>query len=529
MVRKIYSINCIVIIMSQTKSIETVAEDATKADNDNSDASFKIHGWNDGQLEIKNIRSPNLAAIVIQRIYRARQQRIANNQLEAVIKIQAWVRGYQFRTRLKCRILAALVIQSNFRRYCQRKYFFKLKRAATILQKCFRRHKAKCEFQKIKRATITIQNRFRHKRRWKASIKIQSWFRGCALRRKTKVTLSKAIVDHQGDNNATVLLVIGGFDPRKSSSSIFSNYQIWCNKLKENRWELVGRMIKPLRYPGYALREHKIYVTGGWDTSTNSVSRECYILNLRSCKWSIGPKLNNARHRLGSCSSGNIIAVFGGFGSDNQLLDSIEILNGESQHWMTCKTRLNQPRAAMAVVESNEIFGRLIWLCGGIEYDGQQFVSCNEIQCYDWNNDQMVTLKFNLLSTRSLACATVCERTIYVLGGIDGQEYVDDIEAFRLESLKPTRVGALSQKRRGACTITFTFFVLTENCVVIVGGRSQEENDTCPIEIFSKHHQNVHIGDLPKQIVGFGCFTYQPCDTIGMFHQSHLPEVVQRL
>uniref|UniRef100_A0A8C4SL76 Assembly factor for spindle microtubules n=1 Tax=Erpetoichthys calabaricus TaxID=27687 RepID=A0A8C4SL76_ERPCA len=148
------------------------------------------------------------AALVLQKHYRAflimKQQRLAYvTTVKRLQMLQARIRGFITRQRLKRLQKGATVIQALFRGRMQRRQFLQYKRATEVIQAHYRAYllqkMEKAKYLRMKESAIVIQAHIRgyqtrqHILKIKAAQNILAWYRGCVVRREYRMR-QKAIV-----------------------------------------------------------------------------------------------------------------------------------------------------------------------------------------------------------------------------------------------------------------------------------------------------------------------------------------------
>ncbi|XP_078263864.1 abnormal spindle-like microcephaly-associated protein isoform X2 [Rhinoraja longicauda] len=126
----------------------------------------------EGKVEQENYFKIKHAAAIIQASYRRYQVRQLVRKTTAASKIQAWFQGQVLRRQYKAFLASVIFIQRHFRAKQDRSRFLKMQVATIVIQ---RRWKVAVAARKLEHAK---------RRRAKAAVRIQAFYKGCKVRKQ---------------------------------------------------------------------------------------------------------------------------------------------------------------------------------------------------------------------------------------------------------------------------------------------------------------------------------------------------------
>nr|XP_036864380.1 kelch-like protein 4 [Manis javanica] len=196
------------------------------------------------------------------------------------------------------------------------------------------------------------------------------------------------------------LYAVGGMDAMRGNSTI----EIY--DIRTNSWQHCSSMSNRRLHFGVAVINNKLYVLGGIDDFQTLNTVECF--DPASRIWTVMPPMSTPRHGLGAATlEGPMYAVGGHDGSS--ILNTVERWDPEGRQW-TYVANMSTRRGRVGVVALN---GK-IYAIGG--FDGR---SClKSMECFDPH-----TNKWRQCASMSNECGHVGAATysglLYVVGGHD--------------------------------------------------------------------------------------------------------------
>lgn len=208
------------------------------------------------------------------------------------------------------------------------------------------------------------------------------------------------------------------------------------------------------------LDKHRVIVIGGVNESGRTNSSE--ILDLTCMTFSDGPRLCRKRSGCAVASQGRFLVVFGGF-DGSTWLDTTEVLDLEAATLeFVPGPRLRTPRNFAAACALDE---RRMLVAGGS--DGSAvFFDTTEVFNVTPTDGGMSVSAGPVMSTCRDGCAAsrIDDRRILVLGGYDGDGWLDSTEVLDLDTMS-FAAGPRMATPRNFCTA-----VTPERCQVFVFG-----------------------------------------------------------
>ncbi|NXB90552.1 KLHL1 protein, partial [Vidua chalybeata] len=212
------------------------------------------------------------------------------------------------------------------------------------------------------------------------------------------------------------LYAVGGMDNNKGATTI-EKYD-----LRTNIWIQAGVMNGRRLQFGVAVIDDKLFVIGGRDGLKTLNTVECY--NPKTKAWTVLPPMSTHRHGLGvTVLEGPIYAVGGHDGWS--YLNTVERWDPQSQQWTFV--------ASMSIARST---------VGVAALNGK----------YDPKTDTW-TMVAPLSMPRDAVGVCLLGDKLYVVGGYDGQSYLNTMEAYDPQTNEWTQMASLNIGRAGACVV----------------------------------------------------------------------------
>ena len=165
----------------------------------------------------------------------------------------------------------------------------------------------------------------------------------------------------------------------------------------------------------------KILIAGGWE---NGSSDSCFLYDTISNTFETIGNLNSRRYGHVLVSDGKTAYAIGGC-LNNKVLDTIEVLHGETHKWKMLKTTLIIPRRYhQAVVNKNSIY-----IIGGT--DGNK--RTDAIERFDTLTGTIELLNVKLKLARNSPAVAMHMNDLYIVGGFTGEEKTRTVEILDMD------------------------------------------------------------------------------------------------
>lgn len=168
-------------------------------------------------------------------------------------------------------------------------------------------------------------------------------------------------------------------------------------------WTKLADLPGPAARFGIAERDGKIYVAGGYDTSS-----DMYIYDIAADRWQVGPSLPRGTDNNGAIATADKLYVFGG-----EAARALQIFDFAANSW-SAGPGLPTVRFASVVAERN---GKA-HLIGGWNYSNTNSTSLADHERFDFASETHEPLLLApLMTARNCAAHAVIDGVIYVAGG----------------------------------------------------------------------------------------------------------------
>ncbi|XP_077307762.1 kelch domain-containing protein 8B [Lithobates pipiens] len=214
-------------------------------------------------------------------------------------------------------------------------------------------------------------------------------------------------------------------------------------------WEVFPPMPTCRVYCTPAYQDGQLLVMGGC-SKTGLPLDTVEMLDVESQTWAVLPPLPTSRAGAAAITMGKQVLVIGGMNSEQCPLSSVEIYNSDEGRWET-KAPLCQPSMGISAVEKE---GKIYALGGmGTDTSPQALVRVYEPSVDSWQQlPAMPTPRYG-------ASTFLRGNKIFVLGGRQGKLPVTAFEALDLEVNSWTRYPSIPSRRAFAsCTMAENFF-----------------------------------------------------------------------
>jgi len=211
---------------------------------------------------------------------------------------------------------------------------------------------------------------------------------------------------------------------------------------KTSQWKQIAPLNIARSHVSCVVSQGRLFAVGGYD-GENSLS-SCEIYNESTNKWDRIADMNQRRSNTAIVSYQGTVWVIGG----NDLLtifDTVERYCDSSKVWMKMRKGLMGKRCRHGAV----VFDNKIYVIGG--YDGDRFLQT--VECYETKNKYenvnfRFTQSFPMLTPRARLSVSVSGRKIYAFGGYNHRG-----EAMTtVESIDPAKIEPITEKLFRGCS-----------------------------------------------------------------------------
>ena len=290
----------------------------------------------------------------------------------------------------------------------------------------------------------------------------------------------------------TTLYISGGWCPHDARNI----YNVYKYELDKNQWSV----LPPLQqYCGIPVNtDNQLTVIGGYHSTTYKPTTQ--VTTFTNNRWNNDayPNLSVARALHAVVPYHQYVIVAGGLVDDETALDTIEVLNVSSCHWMIVNTHLPQSMwriSATVCADSFTIVGYDI--ADNKRSNGTFTVPIDEIISQRQQTQQSLTsstdkdnTKWHKLATAPYWRTALVPNTspLVIIGGDDEQHNtVNDITMYDDTNNRWKKIASLP------INCADTTVVVINDCIIVMGGASDTKNtDTCIATALS----DVNVGQL---------------------------------
>ncbi|ESO99289.1 hypothetical protein LOTGIDRAFT_113379 [Lottia gigantea] len=227
-----------------------------------------------------------------------------------------------------------------------------------------------------------------------------------------------------------------------SEEPVFEAVITWVKFNEVERVPYLSNLLQFVRLPLLSAR----YITDYIDNEALVKScHKCRDLVDEAKKFHLRPDLRgqmNGPRMKTRIGTDDILVVVGGFGSHQNLVDTVEQYNPRTQSW----SRLPDLTKRRRYVSSASVNG-CVYIFGG--YDGQSRL--NTVECLDISDEKpMWVTVTNMNHRRGLAGVCVYRDHIYVCGGFDGYSRHTSMERYNPATNQWTMLSGMAKGREGA-------------------------------------------------------------------------------
>ena len=241
------------------------------------------------------------------------------------------------------------------------------------------------------------------------------------------------LIDHR-------LYIVGGREGLKTLSSV-EYYDF-----EKQVWSSVNSMNTHRHGLGASFFNSLLYAIGGHDGW--SFLNTCERFELETSTWTIVAPMLNSRSTLGVAALNNRLYAIGGRDSST-CLKVVEYYNPNNNKWIQCASMIKR-RGSVGVTALNDY----IYAVGGHELPNT-LLGCNRWDCaerYDSKIDQW-TLIASMSKPKEAVGVSSLGNYLYVVGGFDGNKYLNDVERYDPCKNEWKKVQSLNMLRAGTSLI----------------------------------------------------------------------------
>ncbi|XP_053791119.1 kelch-like protein 1 isoform X2 [Vidua chalybeata] len=236
------------------------------------------------------------------------------------------------------------------------------------------------------------------------------------------------------------LFVIGGRDGLKTLNTVE------CYNPKTKAWTVLPPMSTHRHGLGVTVLEGPIYAVGGHDgwSYLNTVER----WDPQSQQWTFVASMSIARSTVGVAAlNGKLYSVGGRDGSS--CLSSMEYYDPHTNKWNMCAPMCKR-RGGVGVATCDGF----LYAVGGHDAPASNHCSrlLDYVERYDPKTDTW-TMVAPLSMPRDAVGVCLLGDKLYVVGGYDGQSYLNTMEAYDPQTNEWTQMASLNIGRAGACVV----------------------------------------------------------------------------
>ena len=289
----------------------------------------------------------------------------------------------------------------------------------------------------------------------------------------------------------TTLYISGGVCPNGDDMHNVYKYELDKNQRS---------VLPPLQqYYGIAVNtDNQLTVIGGRHCTTNKPTTQ--VTTFTNNRWNNDtyPNLSVARVLPAVVPYHQYVIVAGGLGDDETALDTIEVLNVSSCHWMIVNTHLPEPMYRISATVCADSFTIVGYdSADNIRYNVTYTISIDEIISQQQQTQQSLTsstdkdnTKWHTLATTPYWSTALVPNTSppVIIGGEDEQDNtVNDITMYDDTNNRWKKIASLP------INCAYTTVAVINDCIIVMGGASDTKTaETCDTTALS----DVNVGQL---------------------------------
>ena len=290
----------------------------------------------------------------------------------------------------------------------------------------------------------------------------------------------------------TILYISGGVCPNDTRNK----YNVYKYELDKNQWSV----LPPLQqYYGIPVNtDNQLTVIGGRHSITHKPTTQ--VTTFTNNRWNNDtyPNLSVARAFPAVVPYHQYVIVAGGLGDDNTAVDTIEVLNVSTCHWMIVNTHLPEPMWRISATVCADSFTIVGYVDGtdDMSYNGTFAISIDQIISQQQQTQQSLTSSTDKDNTKrhTLANAPYWKTALVpntsppvIIGGSKEGNTVNDITIYDDTNNRWKKIASLP------INCAYTTVAVINDCIIVIGGASDTKTtETCKATALS----DVNVGQL---------------------------------
>ena len=291
----------------------------------------------------------------------------------------------------------------------------------------------------------------------------------------------------------TTLYISGGWCPHDTMNC----YNVYKYELDKNQWSVLPPLQQYLGIP--VNTDNQLTVTGGRHSTTYKPTTQ--VTTFTNNRWNNNtyPNLSVARVHHAVVPYHQYVIVAGGLGDDETALDTIEVLNVSSCHWMIVNTHLPEPMYQISATVCADSFTIVGYDddADNMRYTGTFTIPIDEIISQQQQTQQSLTSStekdnttWYILATAPHWITALVPNTSppVIIGGEDEQyNTVNDITMYDDTNNRWKKIASLP------INCAHTTVAVINDCIIVMGGASDTKTDET---VDATALSDVNVGQL---------------------------------
>lgn len=224
-------------------------------------------------------------------------------------------------------------------------------------------------------------------------------------------------------------------------------------------------------YHTSVVHENSMYIFGGYDSSSRL--NDLHRFNFTKRQWTLIESQGAVPGKRNSHSAvywNGMMYVFGGWESNRNILNDVFEFNFATNTWREVPTTGDLPTRRLT--HSAVVYKACMYVFGG--WDGQNFL--NDLHVLDLNTfvwSRITPTTSDLPRKRNAFTAVVYDDAMYVFGGYDGKFRMNDLHRFDFQAQRWSEVQPHSQPPEIRC---YHSALVHKHCMYVFGGYTGTQN-----------------------------------------------------
>ena len=291
----------------------------------------------------------------------------------------------------------------------------------------------------------------------------------------------------------TTLYISGGECPNDTRNV----YNVYKYELDKNQWSVLPPLQQYFGIP--VITDNQLTVIGGKHSITHKTTTQVTTFTNNRWNYDTYPNLSVARVEPAVVPYHQYVIVAGGKGDDETAVDTIEVLNVSSCHWMIVNTHLPQPMYTISATVCADSFTIVGYTDGADKKcsNGTFTIPIDQIISQQQQTQQSLTsstdkdnTKWHILANAPYWKTALVPNTSppVIIGGEDKQDNtVNDITIYDDTNNRWKKIASLP------INCAHTTVAVINDCIIVMGGASDTRtSDTCNVTALS----DVKVGQL---------------------------------